>query len=351
VVVTPGGYTATAVTAGDGDLGSTDGIPVAGSPLGECLTCPLDRSRPLAQPPELLHGERDVLLEDHVLVNATITVFRERSDSRWADVYPDLPVGSDDLDDWAVAVLYQRDLDNWLEGCEPDLVCAEGEEPTVSTDAWQTTFNGFVGNLEFYVTVTYVAERLPTNAQALNVAVFRELVLAEVDRRAKRRRTSRYAGSLHRNDGDGVLDSPEVVRVAGEQRQSAGGRGCGRQLFEPDCAGPPVSGQSDTLVEFGERDRLESGYLGQAVSAQYVEIEIDAGVQDTSQTSGRGYTRMPYASKGLVNHLRYDTLIASWSDSGPTWRTSLHGTGYQLAKINTGGTLTQQQAYCGPAPV
>jgi hypothetical protein len=138
------------------------------------------------QPPELLHGDRDMLLEDHVLVGATITVFQERSDSSWASVYPDLPVGSEDLDDWAVAILYWRDLDDWRQGCEPDLVCAEGEESTVSTDAWQTVFNGFVGNLEFYVRVTYAAERLPTNAQALNVAVFRELVLAEVDRRAKR---------------------------------------------------------------------------------------------------------------------------------------------------------------------
>lgn len=58
-----------------------------------------------------------------------------------------------------------------------------------------------------------------------------------------------------------------------------------------------------------------------------------------------------YAGAGFVNHLRYDTLIASWSNSGSTWRTSIHGTGYQLAKINTGGALTQQQAYCGPEPV
>jgi len=131
-------------------------------------------------------GEDGILLEDHVVLDATIRVFRDRTDSPWAAVYSDLPVASGDLDDWAVAIVYHRDLEGWREGCLPDGPCAEGERPTVRTDAWQTRFAGFVGNMEFYVMVSYVSRNLPDDVVMRNLGIFRELVLAEVDRRAKR---------------------------------------------------------------------------------------------------------------------------------------------------------------------
>jgi len=141
----------------------------------------------LYAPAEILDaGEEAILLEDHVIVSGRITVFRDRSDSPWAGTYPDIPVTSDDLNDWAVAVIFQRDVEGWREGCLPDGPCAEGERPTVRTDAWETVFVGFVGNLEFYVPVVYVSRDLPDDVAVRNVEIFREFVLAEVDRRAKR---------------------------------------------------------------------------------------------------------------------------------------------------------------------
>ena len=138
-------------------------------------------------PAELADADDDAIaFEDHVIVDARITVFSDRSDSSWAAVYPDIPVASGDLDDWVVASAYHSDIEGWREGCLPDGRCAEGERPTVRTDAWQTRFAGFVGNMEFYVMVSYVSRNLPDDVAVRNLEIFRKLVLAEVDRRAKR---------------------------------------------------------------------------------------------------------------------------------------------------------------------
>src|SRR5690606_22179660 len=141
----------------------------------------------LYEPAQLVAGGDDeILLEDHVIVDAHITLFLERSASPWAGVYPDVPVASDDLEDWAVAIGHHRDVERWREGCLPDGMCAEGQRPTVYTKAWETVFEGFVGNLEFYVAVVYVSRNLPDDVVMGNLEIFRELVLAEVDRRTRR---------------------------------------------------------------------------------------------------------------------------------------------------------------------
>ena len=138
-------------------------------------------------PPELVvAGEEEMILEDHVIVDSRVTVFQERSDSPWVAVYRDIPVVSGDLEDWAVAIGHHRDVERWREGCLPDGMCAEGQRPMVHTKAWETVFEGFVGNLEFYVAVVYVSRNIPDDVVMRNLEIFRELVLAEVDRRAKR---------------------------------------------------------------------------------------------------------------------------------------------------------------------
>lgn len=53
---------------------------------------------------------------------------------------------------------------------------------------------------------------------------------------------------------------------------------------------------------------------------------------------------------GFVNHLRDNQLVRSWSNVYRQTRISLHGTGYQLAQINTGGTLWVGSAQCNPLP-
>jgi hypothetical protein len=130
--------------------------------------------------------EEDTILEDHVLITSEITLFREWGDSDFAAVYPELPVASDDLDDWSVAVsTSHKDDDPWWEGCGPATPCADDEEPTVRTYVWKTNFEGHAGNLEFYVRVYYIAEHLPFDAESQTIEIFRDLVLAVVESRER----------------------------------------------------------------------------------------------------------------------------------------------------------------------
>jgi hypothetical protein len=58
-----------------------------------------------------------------------------------------------------------------------------------------------------------------------------------------------------------------------------------------------------------------------------------------------------HAHAGFVHHLRNDTLMGAWTNGSKQWRTSLQGTGTQLAKINTGGSLDANPVDCGPQPL
>jgi hypothetical protein len=122
-----------------------------------------------------------MVLADHVVITSETRLFRTWEDAQWRDSYAVLPLESDNLDDWRIAIRHSRDKGVWWEGCGPDQPCADGEEPTVRTRAWQTQFDGYAGNLEFWVYITYVAERLPADAEARTVEIFRSLVLATVE--------------------------------------------------------------------------------------------------------------------------------------------------------------------------
>lgn len=132
------------------------------------------------------YGEDDTLLEDHFQVTSEVALYRDWSRSRWAGEYPALPLRSADIGTWDVGVLGTRNIDGWWEGCgSGQTPCADDEEPEVRTDARQTIFQGHVGNLEFYVHVTYVSEDPPPDAEERNTEVFRDLVRATVDNYAQ----------------------------------------------------------------------------------------------------------------------------------------------------------------------
>jgi hypothetical protein len=123
----------------------------------------------------------DMVLTDHVLITSETRLFRTWEEAQRRDSDPMLPLESDDLDDWLDAIVSSRDEGIWWEGCGPSQACEGGEEPTVRTRAWQTRFEGYAGNLEFYAHITYVAERLPADAESRTVEVFRNLVLATLE--------------------------------------------------------------------------------------------------------------------------------------------------------------------------
>jgi hypothetical protein len=128
---------------------------------------------------EIGDGE-DMVRDDHVYVSLNMALFRQWRDSSWYGVYPEIPVGSDDLRDWSFGIPRPGRNVVW-EGCGPATPCAGGEEPTVRTYSSQTGFYGHVGNLEIYARITYIAEHLPADVQDRITAIFRELVLAIVD--------------------------------------------------------------------------------------------------------------------------------------------------------------------------
>jgi hypothetical protein len=119
----------------------------------------------------------DMILEDHGSLSAELLLWRSWEDSVHASLYPALPVQSADLDQWRIAMGFQRERVGW-EGCGEETPCEEGEEPTVRTRKWLTDFHGHVGNLEFEVTVSYIAQRRPADLERRTVEIFRDFVLA-----------------------------------------------------------------------------------------------------------------------------------------------------------------------------
>lgn len=129
-------------------------------------------------------GDEDMIVEDHASVSANIYLYRRWEDSRNSrqQFWPELPVGSDDLDDWKETVwTTDRRRVRW-EGCGPETPCQDGEEPTVRTYASQWAIRGHVGNLDFdEVVVQYIAEQIPADVESRVLAIARDVVLAVVD--------------------------------------------------------------------------------------------------------------------------------------------------------------------------
>lgn len=118
---------------------------------------------------------------DHVRVYVRASLYPHRDEAIMLGAFPDLPVDSEDLNDWAVAVLNSRAVDPWTEGCPLDPACGEGEDTGV--EAWWSEMNGMVGNLEFDSRIHYIAESPPDDALITNLEIFRAFVLAELERR------------------------------------------------------------------------------------------------------------------------------------------------------------------------
>jgi hypothetical protein len=122
----------------------------------------------------------DRILEDHARIGAQVRLYPQWEDSPFADLYRPLPVQSAALDDWRTAVGISEEDVRW-EGCGEGMPCAEGEEPTVRTLVLHVDFTGHVGNLEFDVTVSYIAQRLPADVELRAVEIFRDFVLAAME--------------------------------------------------------------------------------------------------------------------------------------------------------------------------
>lgn len=134
----------------------------------------------LAELKDVVGRDEDTVLTDHVQVEAHFRLYRDReTDSPNVDLYPALPPEPGELDQWDQAASWNRKRRVWWEECEP-APCAEGQEPTVRTYAFQRDFKGHVGNLEFDVTVAYIGETLPRGVEVTVVSVARDVVLAMV---------------------------------------------------------------------------------------------------------------------------------------------------------------------------
>lgn len=124
--------------------------------------------------------DEDTVLADHVVVNAKFKLYRDReADSPNVDLYPELPPEPGELDEWDEAFPTTGQQRAWWEECEP-APCAEGQDPSVRTYAFQRDFRGHVGNLEFDMTVAYIGETLPPGVEDTVVSVARDVVLAMV---------------------------------------------------------------------------------------------------------------------------------------------------------------------------
>lgn len=129
-------------------------------------------------------GDEDMLAEEHASVSANVTLYRRWEDSpnSGLEYWPELPVGSDDLDEWERAAWTSDDRRVRWEGCGPNTPCEEGEEPIFRTHASRWAFTGHVGNLDFdEVTVQYIGAQIPADVESKVVAIFRDFVLAVIE--------------------------------------------------------------------------------------------------------------------------------------------------------------------------
>lgn len=125
--------------------------------------------------------DKDRVLTDHVQIEAQFRLYRDHADSTFVELhlYPELPPEPGELDEWDEAFPTTGQQRAWWEECEP-APCAEGQDPSVRTYAFQRDFRGHVGNLEFDMTVAYIGETLPPGVEVTVVSVARDVVLAMV---------------------------------------------------------------------------------------------------------------------------------------------------------------------------
>lgn len=130
---------------------------------------------------EIDSPDDDWVLTDHVVLGGNTFLYPDYPGAPGPDeTYRELPVHSDDLDDWLPATMTDPER-VWQEGCgRPMTRCPEGVEPTVRTRMVRTYLRGRVGNLEFNMRSAYIAERLPSDVVRRNTALLREFVLASI---------------------------------------------------------------------------------------------------------------------------------------------------------------------------
>ncbi|HEY8472762.1 MAG TPA: hypothetical protein VIL37_09030 [Natronosporangium sp.] len=129
-------------------------------------------------------GANDTIIEDHASVSAQIQLYRswEESPTSRLSFWPEFPLWSEDLADWARASVGDGDRYVRWEGCGEDTPCEGSEEPTVRTYASRWDFRGHVGNLDFNdVTVQFIGEQIPPDVELIVTEILRDFVLAVVD--------------------------------------------------------------------------------------------------------------------------------------------------------------------------
>lgn len=122
-----------------------------------------------------------VVAADHVVITAHMSLYDDWSNAPWRDQYPEIPIYSEDLEDWQGTLWVSRDRGVWRESCAPDESCAENSDGGERNHAWTSSFEGRVGSLDFWVTVVYIAEELPADVRERTVEIFRDLVLATLE--------------------------------------------------------------------------------------------------------------------------------------------------------------------------
>lgn len=121
--------------------------------------------------------------EDHVRVYIRTSLYPHRNDSPMAKVFPDIPIDSDDLNEWANTGTGGRNYEPWSEGCPAEPTCGNDKAPTSDTVAREGWFSGMVGNLEIDARITYISSDLPDDVVRTNLTIFRTYILAELQRR------------------------------------------------------------------------------------------------------------------------------------------------------------------------
>lgn len=148
------------------------------------------------EPAVAADDESVVLLSDHLILVAEMTLFRSWAESYWPDAVPEFPLASDDIHDWVFQpdeALSYRGV--WRKGCEPGASsCTANGEPAARNYYWYLRHLGHVGNLQFELIAYYVTgepppetnpppgtETPPPGAGETTVRVMRDFVRTVVD--------------------------------------------------------------------------------------------------------------------------------------------------------------------------
>jgi hypothetical protein len=128
--------------------------------------------------------ELDTIVDaDHVRVYIRTSVFPHRDDASAAGQIPDIPVDADDLNEWGVAVMFNRTIEPWTEDCPSGPTCGDDEDSTTNTVAHRSWITGMVGNMDVEARIHYITKDPSEEAFITNLEIFRTYLLAELDRR------------------------------------------------------------------------------------------------------------------------------------------------------------------------